>query len=52
MSMEKYGVEKEEKKSNGEKTASSKCPHPKDKILVVGDTRFCDACGKYLEMGE
>jgi len=49
MSMEKYGVVYEAPKKPGEKTASSGCTHPPDKIMQEGSVRFCSTCNKYLK---
>ena len=49
MSMEKYGIEKDDETNPEEKTAGEKCNHPPDKIKKDGKVRFCTACNKYLE---
>lgn len=49
MSMEKYGIEEEQKEEPGVKTASKKCSHPADKRKKDGDVEYCDACQKYLK---
>ena len=55
--MEKYGIEKEkevDEKENKDPTESVKlaqeelCLHPRDKVKIDGDVKFCTVCKKYL----